>query len=580
MLSKFRKTFLLGSAVLITSLLVVACQQDSLIRQRAEGKDIVFEINVAGTMTEVWRVSSPLGGSARSIGSVGSVASPQGLLNDAALPGGTKACYNLDGDGSADCAAGGTLTEVNTPLFTTKAFFGVENTLTIDRDLNHHLISTDSHYDSGGGAYTIAGWLNMRWTSGVNESFLAMWDSGDNRRQLMMQKRSDNTMRFLVSSNGIANTLVDVDVSTFTGWHHFALAHDGASTGSGYIDGQLVATISSALFDPSVGEFIIGMENSGTSNPLTGSVSGVVALKGYGMSASEVNTLYSRRFSNHQQIAGGHELTDDSFPFSSLTGTTAYWNLTSVTDNSGNGINLAGPATFDGQDIFGSETTANFATTSDALKLQNSFFDLTTYFAMGGWVWYSDLTNGATQHSITTVGTSNDHSGFFINVNGELGALLRGVTPSSVSVIEPQLQESRWYHFVYTADDVNKVYKVYLNGKEVLTQFYTGSIQAYGQVPVFVVSGRNAGQGFIGQADEVFYTKKRLSDSDIHQLYSSKLTHSNITPINQHWQATWQSEFANPFTVPLENGWIVNMESNDLYVDFSSLDSGHKVIIK
>ena len=62
-MSKFKKTLLVLVGVSLLSLLVTACQQDSFIRQRAEGQDIVFEVNIAGNMVEAFRIESDSTGS-------------------------------------------------------------------------------------------------------------------------------------------------------------------------------------------------------------------------------------------------------------------------------------------------------------------------------------------------------------------------------------------------------------------------------------------------------------------------------------------------------------------------------------
>lgn len=523
-----------------------------------------------------------------SVGSVGSVANAQGALIDSDFPtpaNVTAYAFNNNINKTAGTAVG-TLISTGSPTFDGVGFFNRENLLSFP-DGGSYLKSTpaDTQFDIDPtvNSFSWGGWFQTDDWKPFFTSTLA--GRGATVASYIFQIGGDGTLR---SSIGGGATL-SIPHSFTNEWVHFAATSDsagGATSHKFYLNGQLVGANARGALAAN-DEFTL---NGFRAIPIQGikmKVQDFFFDKGTILSSSQINAIYSKRYRNNQQIAAGHILTNDSFPFSFLTGKVSYWNLSDLTDGSGNGKTLTnnGSTPFTGFDIFGQSGIAEFNGSSQSLSSTDTFLTQidTGEFSTGGFFKFNKLPSvgGATQTLISVQNTATVADRVF-SIFGLVSDEIEFVMVQDDDTFSTAIKSSsiiragEWIHIYVVFDGSTK--KLYINGNKVASTLAVGLNRDPSGSTFRIGARRTAAELFFdGSAQSVMFSNKALSDEDIHKLYSSKITHDRGTQVREQlWRATYQREDAQ-FTAILENGWITSMDTGDIYVDFSDMPSGSLV---
>lgn len=218
------------------------------------------------------------------------------------------------------------------------------------------------------------------------------------------------------------------------------------------------------------------------------------------------------------------------------------YNLSSVSDSSGNGRTLTnkGAITFD-TGITGSASTAALFTGSTAQVFYITDTGAADPFriktgSIGCWMrtakrstgqdWVSKWgTGAANSYTLTSSGNS---AAFFISTTG---ADVPGVAGIS------DVMDDRWHHIVGIYDGT--LIKLYVDG--VLENSFPSSSPIFGGAEPFNIGGRDADAGtattqpHFGRIDEAFITSDVLSDDQVRFLYCSKIAHAYPATPKQSW---------------------------------------------
>lgn len=516
-----------------------------------------------------------------SVGSVGSVANAQGALVDGDFPtpaNVTAYAFNNNINKTAGTAVG-TLISTGSPTFDGVGFFNRENLLSFP-DGGSYLKSTpaDTQFDIDPtvNSFSWGGWFQTDDWKPFFTSTLA--GRGATVASYIFQIGGDGTLR---SSIGGGATL-SIPHSFTNEWVHFAATSDsagGATSHKFYLNGQLVGANARGALAAN-DEFTL---NGFRAIPIQGIKMKVQDLffdKGTILSSSQINAIYSKRYRNNQQIAAGHVLTNDSFPISFLTGKVSYWNLSDLTDGSGNGKTLTNNnVTFTGLDIHGQSRIAEFdGVAATRLSSSSATFRFTHSMTLAGWFSFDDLANHHTLFSR------------FDNLGNEESFLFRFLTDSSLffessndgdtqesMVVATNINVGEMNHIALTFN--NGEVTIYVNAKKLGTQTLTFTSMFVGTID-FQVGAYDPGglqSPLKGKAQDIVASNQVFNDEDIHKLYSAKITHNRAKQVREQlWRATYQREDAQ-FTAILENGWITSLDPSDIYVDFSDMPSGSLV---
>ena len=527
----------------------------------------------------------------RSIGSVGSVANAQGALVDGDFTTiATSTYYGLDGNANK---TGGTLgdavltkQDTTDPVFSSKGFFGRENVVTFTRSNDDRLSSTDSFFNPGDTTdWSMFSWVYMDWESPTSggQYPISQWPTtGSDKIGWSFNVIPDGTsLKFQTTTGGTGVEITSVSTSGMgVAWHHIGITYNSTTnTFNAWVDGNNIGSTVQIAQSPSPNQLVLGGLLSVTDgNDCDCSIQDF-SFEHRELSNVEVNARYSKRFTNHQQIAAGHVLTNDSFPFASLSGRVSYWNLNStslLTDGSGNGKSLTnnGVIQFVGLGIFGQSDIAVFDGVDDYFSILDSDYFSAVNKTFGGWfnpgesgsgnVIISKYTDAGSQREyLLYVGPSDKYT-CITSTDGSATELVVSNTLASTGV---------WAHVVCSTG--NGMLSMYVNGILENKVPYTTTFASSSDVNI---GAFNAGTSLKkARMSSIFFSPRTLSDEDIHKLYSAKITHSkNVDPKLQSWRTSYQREDGY-FNVQLENGWQTSLHLNDIYVDFSDMPSGSVV---
>jgi hypothetical protein len=370
-----------------------------------------------------------------------------------------------------------------------------------------------------------------------------------------------------------------------------------------YFDGQLIDTDSSvtSLFNAASGEFALGCVHSGgILEEFDGRIQELVMINGTAATDDQMRQIYSRRFTNwgtQGQLAGGHELADDSFPYDSLVDRVSYFplNAASATDSSGNGHTLTAENGAVGGDAVGIFGVSNTAADMDSAS-SHTFYSTDTFFkpglngsfSMGAWFAPTDVLPSS---FMRTMSLNNGNSDWVTMNLWDSGFVPRPKLSWNISDTdainkncvyeEVPIEDGQWFHMgmVVTAGKLTG----YFNGKA-FCSFEHNGMQDQG-TPVFRVSGR-AGVGtmtqpFNGRIDEVFYVNEALTSQDMLKLASTKIVHNtNLAIGDQDWFVKAGREDGHN-AMPLPFPGIVDMHDTDVsYWDFSDHPAGTELNIE
>lgn len=316
----------------------------------------------------------------------------------------------------------------------------------------------------------------------------------------------------------------------------------------------------------------------------------------YTMSKSAVGAVGSA-----SQIVAGHTLVAEDFPVT--TGKIAFWNLASLTDNSGalsctSGTvactlsNSGSAVTFTGTGHAGvANTAANFnGTTAQLTSSDNTFLNPgnTKSFAIGCWVNATDYTPSAAQILFGNDFSSTDRGyAVYMNVDGafylEDG---NSATTADRQLIAPNLflTDGTWHHIAAVMDHANSRQKIYIDGKVVATGAFTNQ-RAVTSTNFRIGSYRGGINFFAGKMQDCFFhnsgaSSGALTDDDIRKLYAFKLSHNKGVPVaDQQWTGVY-SRSDNKIVNQMMSDWIVAQDDNNVWWDLSGLSSTSQVSLK
>jgi hypothetical protein len=236
------------------------------------------------------------------------------------------------------------------------------------------------------------------------------------------------------------------------------------------------------------------------------------------------------------QIRAGRQLTAADFTSMGLAVPAGLWNLSDLTDASGNGRNLLNKgAVASGLGINGLANTAMFFSGSVTQALYISDTGAADPFRIktGSWGgWFKTSKRGINQTIISKRGPSSGYSwemflfsnpypmvASFISINGTAYSISQGVT---------DVADNRWHFGVCTFDGT--LQRVYVDGMLEQATPLSGII-AGSSFPLNIGAengdaSSNAGSQWFGSIDETFVTPDVLSEDQIRNLYCAKLPHT------------------------------------------------------
>jgi hypothetical protein len=235
------------------------------------------------------------------------------------------------------------------------------------------------------------------------------------------------------------------------------------------------------------------------------------------------------------QIRAGRQLTAADFTNMGLAAPLGLWNLSDLTDASGNARALTNKGTVPfGVGINGSATTAaQFAgSTGQALWIANATWQQIRTGSWGGW--FRTAKRGVTQVFLSKLGATAAVSAFQVYVFGTGNVvgfdISNGTTYAGTGVGSSDVADDRWHFAVVTFDGTKA--RLYVDGALEAQQAPAASFAINGaaSAPLNVGgSGADAGAAtvnpFYGRVDEAFVTGDVLSDDEVRNLYCASITH-------------------------------------------------------
>lgn len=531
----------------------------------------------------------------RSIGTVGSVANAKGSLvdGDFATPS-LLAAFSLNGSSTKTSGtATANLTETDAPDYIAKGFFGFEQVASFN-GVQDELRSSEAQFDLGTGAFSTGIWVKNKSRIVNTEGIIGQW--GDASTNLSARiVLTGSTLSFQTSTNGTSvETNVDVtNAALFGDWVHVAMVYDGATSFKGYVNGQLAvsATVTS-IFNSTVPFQIGTTEEDDTVRNLTGDLSEFFIYRST-LTDAQVNAIYSKRFSNHQQIAAGHVLDAASFPKSDLTGNSFFWNFTEGSGNSTDGsvnakvLTNTGTTPYTGLDLYGVASAPYAANTAGGTATQYfSSADAAlqpdgSSFCVGGWF---ALENWSSANQALLAGNSTiDNSGFLFRARTSNTIEFRiwdGTNISGNAGATSILTNGSWHHIVGCYRSSLSV-DTYVDGVRIdstsLTLPY--AVVASTQFTVFTRRSDRV-DAAKGRAKHIFFVKDNLTDEDIRKLYSARIDLQSSTTIsNQDWSSSLWGREDSKINNQLSPDWLLDTTANSLYLD-TGLPSGSLLRLK
>jgi len=291
------------------------------------------------------------------------------------------------------------------------------------------------------------------------------------------------------------------------------------------------------------------------------------------------------------QISAGHVLGSSSFNFTPADDL-AYWHLSSdATDNSGVTACSSGAAAcdltnngstpFTGTDLFGATGAATLNGTSQYFSSTDAFFNPgDSDFTVWGWFKSNDWSPSSTQTLMGQENSGSDRGWYVDNLIGTNDIRIINEPEGTVLQKTTGFVDGSW-HFVlasFRASDDTWTLYLDLNKSQVSGPSGVHTVTS----PSFEIGAlRATPQNFFsGSVSNVGFVTKLLSDEDIRKLYSYKQPlNLTIGPESQEWLGLW-SRSDGQVKNQLENGWLVDKRSDEVFWDLSSLDSSDSVDLK
>jgi hypothetical protein len=237
------------------------------------------------------------------------------------------------------------------------------------------------------------------------------------------------------------------------------------------------------------------------------------------------------------QVRAGRQLTAGDFTALGLSAPRGLWNLSDLTDASGNARALTnkGAVTF-ANGINGAATTAAQFTGSTAQALYIADIGAADPFRIttGSWgCWFRTAKRGVGQHVLSRMGSAgtNAVSAYTLALGAsatQATASASDGTNATVCTGTSDLGDDRWHFAVVTFDGTT--IRLYVDGALDATAAFAATINQVA-VPLNVggygADGATAaGSPFYGRVDEAFVSADVLSDEQVRNLYCARIPHT------------------------------------------------------
>jgi hypothetical protein len=236
------------------------------------------------------------------------------------------------------------------------------------------------------------------------------------------------------------------------------------------------------------------------------------------------------------QCRAGRQLVLADFTGLGLSAPRGLWNLSDLSDASGNGRNLSnkGAVGF-ATGINGAATTAAQFTGSAAQALYIADTGAADPFRIstGSWgCWFRTAKRGTVQYLVTKFGALVASRAWQASINSTGNVAQVGVgdgTVDSVAVGVSDVCDDRW-HFVVGTHDGTAV-RCYVDGVAEGVLAFSGPINSGASAPVNVGgfaadAATNASFPHYGRVDEAFVTADVLTEDQVRSLYAARLVHT------------------------------------------------------
>lgn len=267
----------------------------------------------------------------------------------------------------------------------------------------------------------------------------------------------------------------------------------------------------------------------------------------------------------------GHDLQDGSFP----TGLNKSWyNMEDANDEGPSLRNLTNNGTipFTGTGVEGvankcavlNGTTQYFSSTDSGFNPGDNDFTVGGWFKPNQWE-----SAGSAEAMFSQWDGIAANQSFFLKTGGTKILWLSGVVSSTQEskYFNTDFNDGEWHHLVLRYVASANRFDLFADGNLLGSMTLSGALQTSG-ADNFQIGAINSSDLNAGSIDEFFFvTNSALSDNAIHKIYSAKISHNKtVSASNQKWLA-WGK--ASGITIPVED-YIVDMQPDDLYVDFSN----------
>jgi hypothetical protein len=200
------------------------------------------------------------------------------------------------------------LTNNGTTLFDQVGIVGVDDQCPGFNGTTQYLSSTDAHFNPGDSNFVIGFWVKPNsWVPASNQVIISQWQAAPNQ-----------SFNFILATTGLvaisystdgttSSSALAYDVSTLTGWHHFAIKYVASENKFYlYLDGILVTTgtLPSGLWQVASPSFRIA--NQGIYY-FAGLIDEFFFCNGNAFTDDEISKIYSAKISHNRSLAANQQ---------------------------------------------------------------------------------------------------------------------------------------------------------------------------------------------------------------------------------------------------------------------------------
>lgn len=209
-------------------------------------------------------------------------------------------------------ALGHNLANTTSVLFDRSGIIGVDDACPSFNGTSQYLSSTDAHFDPGDNDFTCGIWANLPvWTGLTQGPIMSQWNSTSAKRSFLLHYETALDLILRVSTDGTANTYVQIPVAGFTGWHHFTLRYTASTnTFDVFVDGLYSVSLTLPAGLMTAGDtfrkFNLGSFNNGT-NYLACALDEFFFTNGYAYTNDEIAKIVAAKISHNRSLAANQQ---------------------------------------------------------------------------------------------------------------------------------------------------------------------------------------------------------------------------------------------------------------------------------